>query len=112
RCRSPAGSAGGAAMALPPSISVTLRPDGRHVVEGPHRLRMGHVIERPDGERDGIYAEWSWDGQAVHIRGDRYGFRPLFYFCDATRFVASPSLAVVAKVADLHEPDVEAISVF
>ncbi len=112
-------------MPLPPFVHVTPRssspgrPAAPHVapsVEGVARQRLDHVLPRSSGTDsrvpDGIFAEWEWDGRRMTVRGDRYAFRPLFYWCDATQFVASPSLALVAQRAGLRTPDVEAIAVF
>lgn len=88
----------------------------RAQVEGVARQRLGHVLPRSSGTDprvlDGIFAEWEWDGRRMTVRGDRYAFRPLFYWCDSTQFIASPSLAVVAGRLGRRTPDVEAIAVF
>jgi len=58
----------------------------------PHCL-LGRVASvRADGERDGVFAEWTWDGAALTLRNDRYGFFPLFYAVRGGEIWVSPSI--------------------
>jgi len=56
------------------------------IVEGPTTFRGGHSI--PDcPEPDGIFAEWTWDGNRLEARVDRLGMFPLYY-CELPNGIA------------------------
>jgi asparagine synthetase B (glutamine-hydrolysing) len=82
----------------------------RVFVSGTPRYSAGHRIAADSGE--GVFAEWEWDGVELHVRGDRYGVYPLFYFAAAGEICVSSSLVtLVAEVAS-PEPDCQALAAF
>jgi hypothetical protein len=44
------------------------------------------------GRRGGVFAEWEWDGTALTVRNDRYGYYPLFYAARGDEIWISPSV--------------------
>jgi asparagine synthetase B (glutamine-hydrolysing) len=90
-----------------PFIHVVRRPDGFDVAGAPASF---NGYELP-GNGGGIFAEWRWDGEALHARVDRYGCFPLFYFERPGEIAVSTSLArLLAQGAprDIDEPAVAA----
>ena len=61
---------------------------------------------------DGVFAEWHWDGAALHVRGDRYGAFPLFYFEAQQEFCVSPSLLTLVSEGASTAPDYDALAAF
>lgn len=45
--------------------------------QAPHRTRTGISA--------GVFAGWSWDGRALEVEHDRYGFYLLFYYSPGTQ---------------------------
>lgn len=60
---------------------------GRLRVSGSDHCFLGHRAAD-----DGIFAEWSWDGQRLTVRNDRYGMYPLFYCVDDDGIMLAPSV--------------------
>src|SRR5687768_16931075 len=54
---------------------------------------LGHKVgnDKNTGP-DGVFAEWMWDGHALRVRNDRYGFYPIFYFCKEQEICLSTSI--------------------
>lgn len=66
---------------------------GETRTEGTPRCLLGHrLANTTDGVHDGIYVEWSWDGNQLVIQNDRYGIYPLFYSCHGNEIRISPSI--------------------
>ena len=86
---------------------------GRVETRGTPSCLLGRVqATRADGERDGVFAEWAWDGETLTLRNDRYGFFPLFYAVRGADVWVSPSihrLVAEGAPAALDEP---ALAVF
>ena len=103
---------GGLLTGAPPRISVSLVGQTVHV-DGPLAQSFGHRIARPGAPDDGIFGEWRWDGEALTVSTDRYGFQPLFWRGDERSISVSPSLlALVPAGAGPAELDYEALAVF
>jgi len=67
-------------------------PEGFEV-EGAQVGALGHKIRHPGrGEPDGVFVEWSWDGDRLRVRNDRYGFYPFYYFANSDEIAISTSI--------------------
>ena len=65
------------------------------IVDGLPRCSLGVPIapSTPDGLRQGVFAEWEWDGVRLVVRNDRYGYFPLFYHVTDDVVMVSDSIA-------------------
>ena len=73
---------------------------------------FGHKIARPDNRTDGVFAEWSWNGETLTVQNDRYGFFPLFYYAKGSEIGVSPSIStLIAEGADAELND-ESVALF
>lgn len=88
-----------------PFFEIRIRADGV-TVSGPPSFRVG----QPLGEQ-GIFAEWRWDGTSLHVRNDRYGFQPLYYWISETGVALSTSIDRLVAVGAPAELDHTAIAV-
>jgi asparagine synthase (glutamine-hydrolysing) len=86
--------------------------NGRVDTRGVTECTLGHRITRPSGPPDGIFAGWAWDGTHLRVVNDRYGFYPLYYFCDNDRIAVSPSLTKLLTLGAPTELDEEGMAVF
>jgi asparagine synthase (glutamine-hydrolysing) len=88
-------------------ISGGVRTDGT-----PH-CTFGAPIPSSRAEMpDGVFAEWSWNGDLLTIRNDRYGMYPLFYHEDGMRIMLSPSLLKLLELGAPRSPDYDALAAF
>jgi asparagine synthase (glutamine-hydrolysing) len=56
----------------------------------------GHQIRTPNRPKiDGVFVEWGWDHQVLHVRNDRYGFYSPFYFTHANDIAISDSIELL-----------------
>jgi asparagine synthase (glutamine-hydrolysing) len=62
-------------------------------------------------QREGAFAEWSWDGQRLVVGNDRYGFYPLFYFSRPDEFCISGSIPTLLKRGAPTQLDATALAV-
>ena len=78
----------------------------------PHALlgRVAGTLE--GGERDGVFAEWAWDGATLTLRNDRYGFFPLFYAVRGNEVWVSPSIHKLVAEGAPTALDHAALAVF
>ncbi|MCG5517095.1 MULTISPECIES: asparagine synthetase B family protein [unclassified Ectothiorhodospira] len=86
---------------------------GRITTDGVENCQLGHRLDL--GGRhgpDGIFVEWSWDGDALTVRNDRYGIYPLFYACHAGEIRISPSILHVLRGDFPKTLNVAALAVF
>lgn len=63
--------------------------------QGVRSCVLGGAINAGEGLprlREGIFAEWCWDGSQLEARNDRFGFQPLFYAVEGTTLWLSPSI--------------------
>ncbi len=95
----------------PAYLKLSWGPDGV-TAEGDHTYYHGNAIEQADGTRNGVYSEWSWDGDTLKVGTCRYGMSPLFYYCgDRTIYVSNS----IPKLLELGAPsawDDDAMAVF
>lgn len=94
-----------------PFFHARKEPDQVHT-KGDARCSLGHKIEGKSGKSDGIYAEWSWDGDRLTVRNDRYGFFPLFYSIQDNEICVSNSIFRLLAEGASAEIDNTAIAVF
>jgi asparagine synthase (glutamine-hydrolysing) len=67
---------------------------------------------RSDGASDSDpYCEWTWDGESLAARTDRYGFFPLFYYVWDDGIMLSPSLAALLHAGAPTQLDDAAVAV-
>ncbi|MGH9755532.1 MAG: asparagine synthase-related protein [Blastocatellia bacterium] len=62
-------------------------------VEGAQAGALGHKIRHPGrSETDGVFVEWSWDGNRLRVHNDRYGCYPFYYFANSDEIAISTSI--------------------
>ena len=93
--------------ALAPFFWARKLPD-RIESKGIPQCFLGHRLTNGDG----IFADWDWDGQRLHIRNDRYGFLPLYYFVSPFEIGVSPSISRLLSLGASSDLDDGAMSVF
>ena len=82
-------------------------------VSGDLACSLGHKIDGGNKDKpDGVFAEWSWDGHALRIRNDRYGFLPIFYACEDRKISVSTSIPALLARGAPRELDDSALAVF
>jgi asparagine synthase (glutamine-hydrolysing) len=74
--------------------------------------RLGQPLDFGRAIPDGVYAEWTLVGSQLVARNDRYGLRPLFFFCEGAEFGISPSLPRLLLEGAPAELDEPALAVF
>jgi asparagine synthase (glutamine-hydrolysing) len=83
------------------------------IVRGQLSCDLGHRLpSRSQGIQDGVFGGWRWDGRALSVEHDRYGFYPLFYYCRADEFAISPSLVTLLHEGAPLDIDADALAVF
>jgi hypothetical protein len=81
--------------------------------EGEDAKMLGHQIATGDHARkDGVFAEWAWDGEELVVSNDRYGFYPLYYSISDNEVAVSPSILQLVERGVSTELDDAALSVF
>lgn len=89
------------------------RVEDRNVhAKGLNACSLGHTIKRQSAPPDGIFANWSWDGNRLTIENDRYGFYPLYYSYHKGEIGVSPSITKLIAEGASSEIDYDALSVF
>jgi asparagine synthase (glutamine-hydrolysing) len=89
------------------------RTSDRYEIEGQDSCFVGHTLPSARYERpDGIYAQWSWDGERLLVRNDRYGFHPLYYFTRENEIAVSTSLTKLITAGAPTELDEAGMAVF
>src|SRR5262249_42102962 len=69
-------------------------------VEGAQVGALGHKIRHPGrSEPDGVFVEWSWDGNRLRVRNDRYGCYPFYYFANSNEIAISTSIVRLLEAA-------------
>jgi len=84
----------------------------RVYTKGDAHCFSGHKIKGQGHDGDGIYTEWSWDGDRLTIRNDRYGFYPLFYSRQENEICVSHSIFRLLAEGAAPEIDPTAMAVF
>jgi asparagine synthase (glutamine-hydrolysing) len=83
------------------------------VVRGQAACQLGHRIpSQADGVSDGVFAGWKWDGRALDVEHDRYGFYPLFYYSRGAEFAVAPSIVTLLREGAAPDLDPDALAVF
>ncbi len=91
-------------------LHVRRRDSGFDVV-GPHTLNLGEPI--PDSEqRNGVWAQWEWNGRELVVRHDPGGFRPIYYFTRPGEIAVAPSLVTLLRQGAPRELDDDALAAF
>jgi asparagine synthase (glutamine-hydrolysing) len=86
------------------------RDKGSYVLSGEPSYRGG--TGGPGNASPTLFAEWSWDGETLVVRNDRYGMWPLYYACDQEGIAVSPSAAKLVAAGVPPELDEAALGVF
>lgn len=95
-----------------PFFSARKHRDGV-TVRGQLSCELGHRLpSRKHRMPDGVFGGWRWDGRALRVEHDRYGFYPLFYYSLADEFAISPSLVTLLHEGAPIDIDADALSVF
>lgn len=82
-------------------------------VRGQLSCELGHRLpSRSQAVPDGVFGGWRWDGRALRVEHDRYGFYPLFYYSHAGEFAISPSLVTLLHEGAPIDIDADALAVF
>src|SRR5262245_65905022 len=80
-----------------PFLHIRRRAEGFEVL-GAQVGALGHKIRHPGkSEPDGVFVEWSWDGDRLRVRNDRYGCYPFYYFAN------SDEIAIYTSIVRLLE---------
>ncbi|TQV80800.1 asparagine synthase-related protein [Denitrobaculum tricleocarpae] len=95
----------------PVFLQLSWGPDGV-TAEGDHTYYHGNAIEQADGTRNGVYSEWSWDGDTLKVGTCRYGMSPLFYYCGDTEIFVSNSIPKLLELGAPNAWDDDAMAVF
>ena len=72
----------------------------------------GYRVVENDKDDEGIWVSWSWDGQKIEVKNDRFGFYPAFYTCSDHSFGVSTSLQELLDTCENLEIDDTAMAVF
>lgn len=81
-------------------------------VAGPPRMEVGVRRPTPAGIDAGLFAGWSWDGEALNAYTDPLGFHPLFYSELSDGIAVSPSLIQLLEAGVNRSLDYQALAVF
>ncbi|MGI9089977.1 MAG: hypothetical protein ACR2GG_02600 [Gemmatimonadaceae bacterium] len=93
---------------------LTLRVSAETIsTTGPAQAHFGTVTEPHGSEASSDPScSWSWDGQRLVARTDRYGFFNLFYCASRGGIMVSPSLAALLEAGAPASMDAAAVAVF
>ena len=80
--------------------------------EGDSRYYHGNAITQADGARNGVFSEWSWDGENLQAGTCRYGMSPLFYYCGGNALYISNSIPKLLELGAPGDWDDDAMAVF
>jgi hypothetical protein len=94
------------------SVLLTRRGAGVITATGERSASFGHRIPLPDGDADGVYAGWHWDGAQLAIETDRYGMYPLFASTTRDTCVIATDLEAVLDLGAARALDYDALAVF
>jgi asparagine synthase (glutamine-hydrolysing) len=93
-----------------PYVVVEQKPAGC-IVAGHGAARIAQPWPRDPSSSD-VFAEWRWDGAALTVCNDRWGFQPIFYFASNNRIAVSPSIHVLLRLGAPVDLDAAALAVF
>ncbi|MGI8546522.1 MAG: hypothetical protein ACR2M1_04190 [Gemmatimonadaceae bacterium] len=95
-----------------PALTLRRSRDGLNVT-GPVAAQFGTTVESKGGEAPADPScSWSWDGQRLTARTDRYGFLNLFYSASDNGIMISPSVAALLRAGASPDVDAAAVAVF
>lgn len=87
--------------------------EDRTLIDGNRYFSLGHKITYPGCKNsDGVFAEWLWDGERLHVQNDRYGFYPLYYFSKPGELAISTSIPKLIALGVPVTLDEAALAVF
>jgi asparagine synthase (glutamine-hydrolysing) len=92
-----------------------LRVDGEVKVRGTATHFEGNDTDSDsytENPSRGVFAFWSWSGNRLTVRNDRYGFYPLFYFVRRDEIAVSTSILKLLALGASAEFDVAGLAVF
>src|SRR3954465_4455781 len=93
-----------------PFIVVERTPAGC-TVAGAAAARIAQPWPR-DASASDVFAEWRWDGAALTVCNDRWGFQPIFYFASKDRIAVSTSVHALLRLGAPVDLDDAALAVF
>ena len=93
-----------------PFIVLDRTPSGCRVA-GDIAARIDHPWRR-DSSRSDVFAEWEWDGSALTVRNDCWGFQPVFYAASSERIAVSTSIPTLLRLGVPPDLDYPALAVF
>lgn len=98
---------------LQPYIKVSRSGDA-FALEGRACAMLGTPVEPdcPGGARQGIFAEWRWDGRRLVLRNDRYGYYPVYYHQTPSEVVVADTPTRVVELGAPADLDHDALAVF
>lgn len=86
---------------------------GRIETKGINSYFLGHKIDRGPGIKpDGVFAEWSWDGNQLTVKNDRYGLFPLYYCSYKNEIYLSTSIRRMLELGAPRDFDYDALAIF
>src|SRR4051794_7811321 len=95
-CVEPSRISVGDARETEPFIVVDRTPAGCSVA-GAAAARVAQPWPR-DASSSDVFAEWRWDGAALTVCNDRWGFQPIFYFASNDRIAVSTSVPALLRL--------------
>lgn len=91
--------------------TIVIRKDGSQFnILGPTRFQGGYPIFA-NGDQDGAFGQWQWNGQRLLARVDRLGMFPLFYSEIPQGIALSTSISELIKAGASSEIDWTALRV-
>ena len=94
------------------TIVLTRRDASTISASGDLSASFGHRIPLPDGDTDGVYAGWHWDGQRLAIETDRYGMYPFFAWTTPDSCAIASDLEALLGLGAPRTLDYDALSIF
>ena len=90
------------------------RRNGSIETAGDPAVQLGNPLPALPGrcKSQGIFAQWTWDGESLTACNDRYGMFQMYYFCADDRFAISPSVSKLVQLGAATELDAAALSLF
>lgn len=87
--------------------------DGKPNINGEKKCLLGHIIDNGfDGEREGVFVEWEWDGSTLHVVTDKFAFYPVYYWCGNEEFAISTSIMKLFELGAPKELDNVGLTIF
>src|SRR5262245_48488621 len=95
-----------------PFLHIRRRAEGFEVL-GAQVGALGHKIRHPGrSEPDGVFVEWSWDGDRLRVRNDRYGCYPFYYFANSNEIAISTSIVRLLEAGASPDLDEAGLAAF